>query len=178
MSARQIERSLPHALLLNNHLGQTLVHRAGGCRNTRADIRNMRHLQQTLNGAVLAADAVHHREHAVYMNDLRAGFTHDDETVGLSVRRQNRRNRFVVLFPRVVLDAVKVLGLNQTPSAVAGDAYRINCVFFLVYIPQNGCCRNTGNRVLGGHAAEHYHDVHFIHKIKNLCIVKSLGICP
>ena len=50
---------------VQQHLGVMLVHARGRGKHAAADVRHVHHLQQTLNGAVLAVRAVQHRQHRI-----------------------------------------------------------------------------------------------------------------
>ena len=143
---------LAHAGRVHDDLGQALIHRAGRRRDARADKGDTRQGQQALDGAVLAAKAVQHREAHVHTDGAAA--RKRQEPVRLAVGRQRHAAQAGLALPRAVFHLVRIGVFIQEPAAVARNADRHEVIFALVGVFQDRGGRQAGNAVFVRQAAE------------------------
>ena len=158
---REIVARLTHARALDDLFGQRLVHRVRARRNAATDIRDACQLEHALHGAVLAAYAMQHGEHAVEADELGLALAQQHEAMDAAVGRQQRRNEVVPVFPCAGLDRVRVALRQIVPPALARDADRMDFIFRFIKIAQNGCGRQARNVVLTRNAAKDHSQFHF-----------------
>ena len=154
ISQRQIVPRLTDTGALNDLFGQCLIHRVRACSYAAADVRNAGQFEQTLHRAVLAADAVQHREYAVQTDNLDFSLTEQHHAMHAAVGCENDLDLAGHALPRTALYAVRITVRAVEPLAAAGDADRIDFIFIFIQVSQNRSGRQARDVVLTRNTAE------------------------
>ena len=160
---------------VQQHLGVMLVHARGRSKHAAANVRHVHHLQQALNGAVLAVRAVQHRQHRIDVAEGFDGVAADQEPVAATAHVQQHRTRLrgdLDLGQRVAaqVPAARVLAVDD-PLAGLGDADRNRFETLGVHRLQDAGGRDAGDRMLIRLAAVQHHDALLSHAAHVLCLV-------
>ena len=152
-----------------------LIHARGGGEHATADVRHVHHLEQALDGAVLAVRAMQHRQHRVDVAEGLDGVAADQEPVAAAAHVQQHRARL-----RGDLDlgqgitaqvpAARILAIDN-PLAVLGDADGNRLETLGVHRLQDAGGRDAGDRMLIRLAAVQHHNALLSHAAHVLCLV-------
>jgi hypothetical protein len=138
-------------------LGELLVHRRRAGEDARAHVRDAAHLQQALDGAVLAVRAVQHREDDVHLGQRgghAGGRLEDGQPPSPRVAHQRDRRPARDLRQLPVGDRQALRRVGEHPAAVAGDAHGDDVVPVGVQRREDGPGGDAGDGVFCAAPAE------------------------
>lgn len=145
--------------------GDRLIHADGGGQRAAADKGDAGHLEQPLDGSVLAVFAVQNREHNVYLDNLTGmAAVQGNQPAHRAVRREERNAVARVLLPCAACDVVRA-AVGQEPAAGLVDANENDFIFFFWNVINNAFCRKSGDLMLRGTSAENHGNPAFFHTI-------------
>ena len=151
-----------HAVGLEQGVGHRLIHAHRACQHAAAHIRDAGQLQQALHGAVLAPQAVQHRDDHINVQLFHMTFRREqDHAVVGTVRADDAGHVAGQFFPAAV-GHLGCGGLGVQPAALFGDAHSEHLIFFTINVVDKIAHRNTADFVLTGHTAEQQGNAHFL----------------
>ena len=152
---------LRHVVGIGHGVREDLVHGHGTRGHVAADEGDARHLEQALDGAVLAVLAVQDRERDVDADVFKAVLPKDRDAVDAAVGRHEGRCAFAGLEPGVFGQSVYI-ALIEIPLSLFRDAHHVDGVLVRRNVLQNGARGNRRDVVFTGRAAKQ--DQNVFHK--------------
>ena len=146
-------------------VGHSLVHAGRTCQHAAAHIGDAGQLQQTLHRAVLAPQAVEHRDHHIYMDLFHMTFRREQHhaVVG-AVRAEDAGHVAGQLFPAAVCHLCgSCLGIE--PAALLCDAHCEHLILGTVNIVDKVSDRNTADLMLTGHTTEQQDNAQLVFRL-------------
>ena len=150
-----------HTVGLEQSIGHGFVHAHRACQHAAAHVGDAGQLQQALHRAILAPQAVQHRDDHIHMHFFHMAFRGEqDHAVVGAVRTDDAGHVACQLFPAAI-GHLGGRGLGVQPAALLGDAHSEHLIFFTVNVVDEVAHRNAADLVLAGHTAEQQHNAHF-----------------
>ena len=154
-----------HTVGLEQGVGYSLIHAHRACQHAAAHIGDACQLQQTLHRAVLAPQAVQHRDHHVKVHLFHPAVRgKQDHAVVGAVRAEHAGHIARQLFPAAVGHLGRG-GFGVEPAAIFRDADGQQLVALTVELIHEGTGGHAADLVLTGHPAEQDDDAHFMFRI-------------
>ena len=161
-----------HAVGFKQSVGHGFVHAHCACQHAAAHVRDAGQLQQALHRAVLAPQAMEHRDDHIHMHLFHMAFrSEQDHAMVSAVRADDAGHIACQLFPAAI-GHLGCSGLGVQPAALLGDAHGKRLIFFAIDVVDEVAHRNAADLVLAGHTAKQQDDAHFfrLHDISLLFI--------
>ena len=160
-----------HTVGLKQGVGHSLVHAHRACQHAAAHISDACQLQQTLHGAVLAPQAVEHRDHHVKVHLFHPAVRgKQDHAVVGAVRADHAGHIAGQLFPAAIGHLFR-RGLGIEPAALLGDAHGEHLVFAAVDVADKVAHRDTADLMFAGHTAKQQSHAHFICRLHDISLL-------
>ena len=160
-----------HAVGLEQGVGYSFIHAHRACQHAAAHIGDACQLQQTLHRAVLAPQAVQHRDHHVKVHLFHPAVRGEqDHAVVGAVRADHAGHIAGQLFPAAIGHLLR-RGLGVEPAALLGDAHGEHLVFAAVDVADKVAHRDTADLMFAGHTAKQQSYAHFICRLHDISLL-------
>ena len=152
-------------------VGHRLIHADGAGQNAAAHVGDAGQLQQALHRAILAPQAMEHRDDHIHMHFFHMAFRgeQDHAMVG-AVRADHAGHIAGQLFPAAVGHLLR-RGLGVEPAALLGDAHGEHLVFAAVDVADKVAHRDTADLMFAGHTAKQQRHAHFICRLHDISLL-------
>jgi len=160
---------------IKQSVGHGLVHADGACQHAAAHIGDAGQLQQALHGAVLAPQAVEHRDDDIDMDLFHLAFRGEqDHPVVGAVRAEHTGHVGAKLLPAAVGHLGRA-GLGVEPAALFGDADGHELIAGAVDVIHERAGGDAADLVLTGHPAKQDDNAQFIFRLHNESLLNQAG---
>ena len=149
-----------HTVGLEQSIGHGFVHAHRACQHAAAHVGDAGQLQQALHRAILAPQAMEHRDDHIHMHFFHMAFR-VNRIMPWSARSGLMTQAMLPASSSQLPSAIWRPWLGVQPAAILGDAHSEHLIFFTVNVVDEVAHRNAADLVLAGHTAEQQHNAHF-----------------